>query len=200
LAIYAATALGMLAAGYGWASATPFLLIGGPRLYGCWHFMLTVPTQHGGLAENVINHRLNSRTVYMNPVSSFIYWNMNYHAEHHMFPTEPYDNLPKHYELIRHDLPRPNSSIWEAYREMIPAAGQQRRDPDYFVRREPPPTAKPYREGLHNWVPERVTARGPPSARPAQRAARRSPASVGRIAGARSWITIPALSPQTRLP
>ena len=46
--------------------------------------------QHGGLADNVTDHRLNSRTVYMNPVSRFIYWNMNYHVEHHMFPMVPY--------------------------------------------------------------------------------------------------------------
>ena len=50
--------------------------------------------QHGGLAEDVLDHRLNSRTVYMNPVSRWIYWNMNYHVEHHMFPMVPYHALP----------------------------------------------------------------------------------------------------------
>ena len=38
----------------------------------------------------MLDHRLNSRTVYMNPISRFIYWNMNYHIEHHMFPMVPY--------------------------------------------------------------------------------------------------------------
>jgi hypothetical protein len=70
--------------------------------------------QHGGLADNVIDHRLNSRTVYMNPVSRFIYWNMNYHVEHHMFPMVPYHALPKLHELIKHDLPAPCPSIWPA--------------------------------------------------------------------------------------
>ena len=67
--------------------------------------MLTGLLQHGGLADNVIDHRLNSRTVYMNPVSRFIYWNMNYHVEHHMFPMVPYHALPKLHEMIKHDLP-----------------------------------------------------------------------------------------------
>jgi fatty acid desaturase len=161
MAIYAATAaatVGMLAAGMGWMAAIPFLLIGGPRIYGCWHMIMTGLIQHGGLAEDVIDHRLNSRTCYMNPVSRFIYWNMNYHVEHHMFPMVPYYNLPKLHEIIKDDLPAPNPSIWAAYREMIPAVLRQRKDPDYYLRRELPPTAKPYREELHQWVPQRGMA------------------------------------------
>ncbi len=76
--------------------------------------------QHIGLADNVVDHRLNSRTVYMNPISRFIYWNMNYHVEHHMFPMVPYHALPRLHELIKHDLPVPNPSMWHAYREVWP--------------------------------------------------------------------------------
>ena len=92
------------------------MLIGLPRLYGTWHMVLTGLLQHVGLADNVIDHRLNTRTVYMNPISRFIYWNMNYHVEHHMFPMVPYHALPRLHELIKHDLPAPNPSIWHAYR------------------------------------------------------------------------------------
>ena len=74
-------------------------------LYGCWHMVMTGLLQHGGLADNVVDHRLNTRTVYMNPISRFIYWNMNYHIEHHMFPMVPYHALPRLHELIKHDLP-----------------------------------------------------------------------------------------------
>ena len=81
------------------------MLIGLPRLYGAWHMVLTGLLQHVGLADNVIDHRLNTRTVYMNPISRFIYWNMNYHVEHHMFPMVPYHALPRLHELIKHDLP-----------------------------------------------------------------------------------------------
>ena len=91
--------------------------------------------QHGGLADNVIDHRLNSRTVYMNPVSRFIYWNMNYHVEHHMFPMVPYHALPRLHEIIKHDLPKPNNSIPEAFREMWPAIRKQLQYEDYFLKR-----------------------------------------------------------------
>jgi fatty acid desaturase len=102
--------------------------------------------QHGGLADNVLDHRLNCRTVYMNPVSRFLYMNMNYHVEHHMFPMVPFHALPRLHELIRHDLPAPNRSMWEGYREMVPALLRQLKYEDYFLKRELPPTARPYRE------------------------------------------------------
>ena len=161
MAIYAAAtsvALAMLLVGMGWASAIPVLLIGGPRVYGCWHMVMTGLLQHGGLAEDVLDHRLNSRTVLMNPVSRFIYWNMNYHVEHHMFPMVPYHALPALHEAIRHDLPAPNPSIPHAYREMIGALLRQRREPGWYLRRDLPPTARPYRAELHEAVPERATA------------------------------------------
>ena len=96
-------------------SILPLMLIGLPRLYGAWHHVLTGLMQHGGLADNVLDHRLNSRTVYINPISRFIYWNMNYHVEHHMFPMVPYHALPKLHEMVKYDLPAPTKSMWACY-------------------------------------------------------------------------------------
>ena len=105
--------------------------------------------QHGGLADNVVDHRLNTRTVYMNPISRFIYWNMNYHIEHHMFPMVPFHAMPRLHELVKDDLPPPNPSILHAYREMVPALIRQLRNEELLsVRRELPSTARPYREGI----------------------------------------------------
>lgn len=143
--IYAATIALALYLG----SWLPLLLVGLPRLYGAWHHVLTGLMQHGGLADNVLDHRMNSRTVYINPISRFIYWNMNYHIEHHMFPMVPYHALPRLHELIKNDLPAPSTSMWACYKEMIPAWVRQFRGEDYFLVRELPPTAKPYRPDLH---------------------------------------------------
>jgi fatty acid desaturase len=130
-------------------SILPFMVVGLPRLYGAWHHVLTGIMQHAGLAENALDHRLNSRTVLINPVSRFIYWNMNYHVEHHMFPMVPYHRLPDLHEKIKHDLPAPNTSILDAYREIWPALKRQLRHEDYFIKRALPGSARPYREGLH---------------------------------------------------
>lgn len=67
-------------------SILPLLYIGLPTFYGVWFVHLYGYTQHAGLAENVLDHRLNCRTVYMNPISRFLCMNMNYHVEHTCFP------------------------------------------------------------------------------------------------------------------
>ena len=133
-------------------SVLPLMVIGLPRIYGAWHHVMTGFLQHGGLADNVIDHRLNSRTVHMNPVSRFIYWNMNYHIEHHMFPMVPYHLLPALHAAIRHDLPAPSRSILAAYREMLPALKRQLTNEEYFVQRTLPATAKPYKHA-HDSAP-----------------------------------------------
>jgi fatty acid desaturase len=147
-AIYAATIALAVATG----SILPLMVIGLPRFYGAWHHVMCGVLQHAGLAENVLDHRLNSRTVYMNSISRFIYWNMNYHVEHHMFPMVPYHALPKLHALIKHDLPAPNPSIPQAYSEVWPALKRQLRYEDWFIKRELPPTAKPYRPEFHGDV------------------------------------------------
>lgn len=130
-------------------SILPLMVIGLPRLYGAWHHVMTGLLQHGGLADNVTDHRLNSRTVLMNPISRFIYWNMNYHVEHHMFPMVPYHRLPDLHARIRHDLPAPSPSIAAAFAEMWPALKRQLQNEDYFLKRALPATARPYREDFH---------------------------------------------------
>jgi fatty acid desaturase len=114
VAIYIATAAVALAT----QSILPLMLIGLPRIYGSWHVVLTGLLQHIGLADDVTDHRLNTRTVYINPISRWIYWNMNYHIEHHMFSMVPYYALPALHELIKGDLPAPSPSMWHAYKEM----------------------------------------------------------------------------------
>jgi fatty acid desaturase len=139
LSIFALVVLACLASG----SILPAMLIGLPTLYGSWLQLIFGLTQHAGLDEDVLDHRLNSRTVMMNPVFRFLYWNMNYHIEHHMFPMVPYHALPKLHELIRHDCPAPYPSLLAAYREIIPAVLRQARDPHYCVVRQLPDQARP---------------------------------------------------------
>lgn len=123
-------------------SILPLMFIGLPSFYGAWLMVVFGLTQHAGLAENVLDHRLNSRTVYMNPVFRFLYWNMNYHVEHHMFPMVPNYNLAALHAELKADMPRPYNGLFETYREIIPTLVRQTKEPTYFVRRQLPPTAK----------------------------------------------------------
>ena len=145
VAIFAATAVVCFMAG----SILPAMLVGLPTFYGAFLALYFGLTQHAGLAEDVLDHRLNSRTVYMNPIFRFLYWNMNYHVEHHMFPMAPYHALPRLHEAIKAACPRPYASTIEAYREILPALARQLKDPSYFVERTLPNAAKavPYNHG-----------------------------------------------------
>ena len=116
----------------------PLMFIGLPAFYGSWLQFIYGHTQHAGLAENVLDHRLNTRTIYLHPIHRYLYWQMNYHLEHHMFPLVPYHNLARLHELVKADMPRPYRGLLEAWGEIIPTLIRQRKDPTYYVKRELP--------------------------------------------------------------
>lgn len=118
-------------------SILPLMFVILPTFLGQWLLPIYGLPQHILMAENTLDHRLNSRTVYMGPVLRFLYWNMNYHIEHHMYPMVPYHQLPQLHKVIKDDLPPTYSGLNEAYREIIPAFLKQRKDPTFFVDRTP---------------------------------------------------------------
>ena len=118
------------------------MFIGLPSFYGGWLQMVYGMPQHAGLAEDVLDHRLNTRTVYLNPINRFLYWNMGYHIEHHMFPMVPYHNLGKLHALMKDDCPPPYHGLVEAYRETHPGADPPVEGPGLLIKRAlPPPSA-----------------------------------------------------------
>jgi fatty acid desaturase len=69
---------------------------------------------------------------------------MNYHIEHHMFPTVPYYALPKLHEALKADTPPPYPGVIAAYREIIPALIRQTKEPAWHIVRPLPGDAKPF--------------------------------------------------------
>jgi fatty acid desaturase len=119
-------------------SILPLLYIGLPWFVGHWLLLFFGVTQHLGLADDVLDHRLNTRTIYMNPVFRFLYLNMNYHVEHHMFPMVPYHALPALHEEVKAYTPLPYPSTWAAYKEFVPTLIRQLRNPEIWAAREIP--------------------------------------------------------------
>jgi fatty acid desaturase len=148
MAVYLAVVAAAIALG----SWLPLMFVGLPSLYGFWLGYLFAVAQHAGLAENVLDHRLNSRTIYMNRVLRFVYWNMNYHVEHHMFPMVPYHALPALHAEVLHDMPAPYPSLIAAYRELVPTLWRQLRQRGHYVERQLPASASPFRPELHEVV------------------------------------------------
>ena len=112
-------------------SVLPIFLFLIPKFFATLNIIWGL-TQHIGLQDKVKDHRLSTRSIRLNPILSFIYWNMEYHIEHHMFPSVPSYNLPKLHEAIKHQLPKPQTLL-QAYKEIIPAIIIQTNDPDYYI-------------------------------------------------------------------
>ena len=120
------------------SSWMPLLYFVLPHFYGKTLHILVAFTQHAGLARNIKDHRLISREMYLNPILSFLYWKMEYHLTHHMFPTVPSYNLDKLHHHIKDQLPKPNDGLIDAYQEIIPALMKQKEDISYYIKKELP--------------------------------------------------------------
>ncbi|MFC5703979.1 fatty acid desaturase family protein [Cohnella faecalis] len=148
--VYMLIILAVIAACIYFGSILPAMFIILPSFYG---FILVLGfgmTQHLGLYEDVLDHRLNSRTIYMNPVLRYLYWNMNYHVEHHMFPMVPYHALSKLHEEMKADCPPARPSFSAALKEVVMALKKQKLDPHYVVVKPLPSTARPYMYGIEH--------------------------------------------------
>jgi len=103
--------------------------------FGCqycgWLAMLCGAPQHVGLSPNVSDFRLCTRTYTCSWFPGFLYWNMQYHVEHHMFPAVPFYNLPRLRREIEHDLPPAPHGLWATWKELIPIMKRQRVDKGY---------------------------------------------------------------------
>ncbi len=99
--------------------------------YGGWLFFLCNNTQHIGLQDNVSDFRLCCRTFLLNPPVRFLFWQMNYHLEHHMYAAVPCYNLGRLHAAIKYDTPVPPDGIVAAWREIISILRKQQADPTY---------------------------------------------------------------------
>ena len=111
----------------------PIILILLPPFYGNTIFMMCTMTQHACLAENNKDHRKSTRTVILNPFFSFLYTNMEYHIEHHIFPKIPFYNLKKLHKEVKDQMPSPKRGVVEAYKDIIPTIFKQANDTNHFI-------------------------------------------------------------------
>jgi fatty acid desaturase len=88
-------------------------------------------TQHTGLQDQVPDYRLCCRTILLNPFLRFLYWQMNYHTEHHMYAAVPCYNLGKLHEQIKSDLPRCPAGLRASWKEIVKILQKQKMDPEY---------------------------------------------------------------------
>jgi fatty acid desaturase len=102
-----------------------------PRFYGGWLFLLCNSSQHTALPDCVPDFRVCCRTVYLNPIVEFLYWHMNYHTEHHMYPGVPCYNLAQLHRAIKHDMPECPRGLLETWRVILEIQRRQALEPTY---------------------------------------------------------------------
>ena len=120
----------------------PVLFILLPNFYGKALHKIVSFTQHAGLARDIKDHRVSSREMVLNPILSFLYWKMEYHMTHHMFPTVPSYNLDKLHNHIKDQIPKINYGLVDAYKDIIPALIKQKEDPNYSIKMDISQTQK----------------------------------------------------------
>ena len=100
-------------------------------LYGGWLQFLCNNTQHIGLQDNVSDFRLSCRTFTVNRFVQFLYWQMNFHIEHHMYAAVPCYNLKQLHEAIKHELPPSSHGLVAVWKEIAAIQKLQDADPNY---------------------------------------------------------------------
>lgn len=88
-----------------------------------WH-----ATKHIARPYNVNDHRLNTRSVRVNAFIKQIFWGLDDHVDHHLYPGVPSRNLPRLHAILEPDLPDPES-VFGCWAEMFEIAKAKDRDP-----------------------------------------------------------------------
>ena len=99
--------------------------------YCSWLGFLCGLPQHYGMQPNVPDFRYNTRTFTCSWLPAFLYWNMQYHVEHHMYPAVPFYNLPKLRAKLLHDLPPAPHGLLATWREMTDIKKRSAEDKSY---------------------------------------------------------------------
>ena len=94
-----------------------------------WRYVTHLP-MHCGLRTNVADFRKCVRSIKLDPLSTFLYWRMNWHLEHHMYAGVPCYNLHRLGTVIAADIPEPQW-VFTAWREMRATWRRQQAEPGY---------------------------------------------------------------------
>jgi len=89
-----------------------------PAFYGGkWYHHWVHDTMHVGRTPESDDFRLCCRTVKVDPFTSFMYWHMEWHTEHHAYASVPCYNLKKFHHLTKEHWDPPQT-LYQAWKEM----------------------------------------------------------------------------------
>ncbi len=89
-----------------------------PAFYGGrWYHLWVHDTMHVGKLPETDDFRLCCRSIRVDPFTSFLFWHMEWHTEHHAFAAVPCYTLGTFHRLTREHWDPPQT-LFEAWREM----------------------------------------------------------------------------------
>lgn len=94
-----------------------------PLLFGMIALRGFLLAEHAGceLSGDMLR---NTRTTVSNPLFRFLSWNMPYHAEHHVFPSVPFHQLPELHGRIKQHVSHQASGYLRFHRDFIQSLTQ----------------------------------------------------------------------------
>jgi fatty acid desaturase len=121
-----------LALAFGWRRY--LLFVAAPMVTGLYvASVLRSITEHHDVMEG--NEWTNARSIVTNPVLEFLWSNVNYHLEHHLYPAVPYHALPKLRRALARSYEEKHSNLESGYGRT--ALGLLR-DPRHFAPKAEP--------------------------------------------------------------
>lgn len=85
----------------------------GTNIESIWH-----NTEHITRLYDVNDQRLATRSIRVSPLLRLIFWGLDDHIDHHMFPQVPSRNLPRLHKLLSKELPEPQN-VFACWREIL---------------------------------------------------------------------------------
>ena len=117
LLVYAAT-FGLIVSGIIW----PLIYLVIPRLVGGPVMLLFTLPQHVEMQENSPSILESTRSYRLGAIGRFLYLNMNWHIEHHLYPQIPFYALPGAARALRDQLPEPDPGFFRTNWEVLMVA------------------------------------------------------------------------------
>ncbi len=71
----------------------------------------TTLIQHAEMQPDSLDIRKSTRSFETNRLVRLVYWNMNHHIEHHLYPTVPFHALPALSDELGGQLPEPDPGV-----------------------------------------------------------------------------------------
>lgn len=89
----------------------PVLITLAPFYGPLFHGFLCSTHQHAACEPNHPDFRVSCGSAKLDPLSSFLYWHMEYHIEHHMFAAIPCYNLKAFHQFVEDQMPPLKGSL-----------------------------------------------------------------------------------------